>query len=775
MAQSTRKYQALLIVLLFALSVMSSCSGGGGGGGGGGIVPAAPAGLAVTVTKTDATHGTVTLHWNAAANAATYRVRYDYTSGLTKTSGLSYNAVITGTTFTTPEYPVNSAFYYIVTGVNSSGLEGPASAEISAKIAVPSQPATVMAMASSGTNTPHVNLNWTAVNEATSYNLYRDTVSTVTTTLVTGISGTTTSYVDSAVLNGTTYYYVMKGVNSFGLGPASPVTSATPTSDTPVSVTVSGKVAYEDKEYDRTDGFTGKTTFKAVRLADIEMVSASTSTSIASSATNSDGSYSFSIPSTYINTNMFVRVMSSATPAGSQQMNVKNWSDKIFSVKTSNFTLSGNTSIDLSIPVTSQADGAFNILDVMTSGFEFLNVYAAGSPVLNTLSLNAFWENDVSNGTYFCDDYGATYCPGGVGIYVLSDPFSSGDTDEFDDDVLFHEFGHFTTFNFSKDDSKGGPHYLNANDLDMRLTWSEGWGNFFQGAVKFWLNSADPSLISSKAGMPLSQYVDTVSGEAYLIVDVAAPEGAGSPYCYGDCIYSTNEVAVANVLWNHLTGTGNYGMQNIWDVIAGFKTSPPLATEPVNLELFYDRWKDLFGDPAASIYTNRLIYYSNDPYETDDLISTAQTFTVNGSAQNRRLYSSAAWPDSDKDYVMFTASNGATYTITTNNLLNGADTYLTLCDNVGTEIQIGSTTSDNTNTTTWVAGNGDSSCSGLQNYDCYNYYGWLDAPLNNTTNLASRIVWTAPGDGTYYVKISPSSNRPKSAGKYGSYSLSITK
>jgi len=31
--------------------------------------------------------------------------------------------------------------------------------------------------------------------------------------------------------------------------------------------------------------------------------------------------------------------------------------------------------------------------------------------------------------------------PGRIGIYVLSDPL--GDTDEFDDDVLWHEFGHF--------------------------------------------------------------------------------------------------------------------------------------------------------------------------------------------------------------------------------------------------------------------------------------------------------------------------------------------
>jgi hypothetical protein len=772
MAQSTGKHQALLIVLLVALSVLNGCGGDVSNTGGGGTIPGAPTGLTITVNKIDATHGTVTLHWNAAANAATYRVRYDYTSGLTKTTGISYGTIITGTSFTTPVYLINSTFYYIVTGVSSGGIEGPASAEISARIAAPSQPATVMAVASSGTNTPQVTVNWTAVNEAATYNIYKDTSPTVTTTpTMTGIAGTA-FWDNDSLSNGTTYYYVVKGVNSFGLGPASLVTSATPTSSTLTTVTVSGKVTYEDKEYDRTVGFTGVTAFKAVRFANVELVNASGTPILQAGRTSSDGSYSFSVPSTNIGTTMYVRVISSATPTGTQHMNVKDWGTNLFAVKTSNFTLSGNTSIDLSIPVTSQADGAFNILDVMTSGFQFINAFADPSATtLTNLSLNAFWQNDVSNGTYYCNQTDPTYCPGGTGIYVLSDPFGSGDTDEFDDDVLFHEFGHFTAANFSRDDSMGGPHYLNENDYDMRLTWSEGWGNFFQGAVKHWLSSNDPSLISSKTGVPLSQYVDNVVvGQPFLIVDVAAPEGPGSPYCYGSCYFSTNEISVANVLWNSMT---SYDMQNVWNVITGFKAS----SNVVNLEAFYDGWRILYGDPSSSIYTSRSIYYSNDGYEPDDAFASAQTVTV-GIPQQRTLYSSASATGFDADYIKFSATASTVYTITTDTLLNGADTYLTLYDQDGTTEILTSITRDNTSGTTWVAGDGQSNCTYPQNYDCYNYYngiGWVwQGVPNNATNLASGISWSPIASGTYYLKISPSSARPKSAGKYGSYTLSIT-
>jgi hypothetical protein len=401
----------------------------------------------------------------------------------------------------------------------------------------------------------------------------------------------------------------------------------------------------------------------------------------------------------------------------------------------------------------------------MTSGFQFINFHKGGSPAL---SLSAFWEYDVSNGTYYCGSYHATYCPGGAGIYVLSDPNGSGDTDEFDDDVLYHEFGHFTTANFSRDDSMGGPHYINANDLDMRLTWSEGWGNFFQGAVKFWLNRTDPPLISSAAGMPVSQYVDTSGGQAWLIVDVADPDdiGGGSPYCFDECIYSTNEIAVANVLWNHMTGSGNYGMQLVWDVISGFKSSHPSV---VNLEAFWDRWLAAANPDPIAIYQNRVIDYSNDAYEPDNLIASAATLTI-GVAQSRKLYSSILAPGVDSDFVKFVVTIPAIYTITTSSLINGADTSITLYDTNQAPVL----NNDNTNGKTWLGGSGMDYCSGLQNYDCYSYpSGVWQEVLNDTTNLASMIVTPTLSSGTYYIGITSSAAKPKSAGKYGSYFIKV--
>jgi endoglucanase len=64
--------------------------------------------------------------------------------------------------------------------------------------------------------TGQVNLSWTAGSGATSYNLYRSAQSggQPATPVVTGISGT--SYSDSGLNDGTTYYYKVAGVNASG-------------------------------------------------------------------------------------------------------------------------------------------------------------------------------------------------------------------------------------------------------------------------------------------------------------------------------------------------------------------------------------------------------------------------------------------------------------------------------------------------------------------------------------------------------------------------------
>jgi fibronectin type 3 domain-containing protein len=73
-----------------------------------------------------------------------------------------------------------------------------------------------------------VALSWTAVSGATSYNLKRATVSGGPYTTITSPTGT--SYTDTGVTNGTTYYYVVTAVNTQGESLPSSEANATPQS-----------------------------------------------------------------------------------------------------------------------------------------------------------------------------------------------------------------------------------------------------------------------------------------------------------------------------------------------------------------------------------------------------------------------------------------------------------------------------------------------------------------------------------------------------------------
>lgn len=98
-----------------------------------------------------------------------------------------------------------------------------------------------------------VSLNWSAATGATSYNIKRSTTAGGPyTTIATAVTGTT--YADTGLTNGTTYYYVVTAVNADGESGNSNEASATPTA--PAS---SGRalltihlVGGAEKEYDLT-------------------------------------------------------------------------------------------------------------------------------------------------------------------------------------------------------------------------------------------------------------------------------------------------------------------------------------------------------------------------------------------------------------------------------------------------------------------------------------------------------------------------------------------
>ncbi len=181
--------------------------------------PGAPTGLKATAGDQQ-----VSLTWNASAGADSYKV---YRS---TTPGGPYEYIDYSIAAGYEDWVVNgTTYYYVVTAANSSGESGYSNQASATPMPPPPPPAPTALTATAGDT--RVSLSWNASEGATSYNLKRATSSGGPYTLVSRISGT--SYTDTGLTNGTTYYYVVSAANSGGESPDSTQVSATPTGPPP--------------------------------------------------------------------------------------------------------------------------------------------------------------------------------------------------------------------------------------------------------------------------------------------------------------------------------------------------------------------------------------------------------------------------------------------------------------------------------------------------------------------------------------------------------------
>lgn len=185
---------------------------------GGGAVnpPAAPTGLTA-----NAGNGSVSLAWSASSGATSYAILRSTSSG----SGYTSIASTSGTSYVDATVSNGTTYYYVVTASNAGGASGnssQASATPTGGVTTPAAPTGLAATAGNAS----VALSWNASSGATSYTLLRSTTSGSGYASLATISGT--SYTDTGVSNGTTYYYVVRAANTAGTSGNSAPASAVP-------------------------------------------------------------------------------------------------------------------------------------------------------------------------------------------------------------------------------------------------------------------------------------------------------------------------------------------------------------------------------------------------------------------------------------------------------------------------------------------------------------------------------------------------------------------
>jgi beta-glucanase (GH16 family) len=181
--------------------------------------PPAPTGLMATAVASTQ----INLSWTASTGATSYNAK------AATVSGGPYATIATGittTTYSDMTAASGATTYYVVSAVNAGG-ESANSTQASATtpVSIPPAPTGLTATVPNGKG-GRINLAWNTSTGATSYHVKRATVSGGPyTTIATGVTATT--YNDSGLTSGTTYYYVVSAANSAGESANSNQASAT--------------------------------------------------------------------------------------------------------------------------------------------------------------------------------------------------------------------------------------------------------------------------------------------------------------------------------------------------------------------------------------------------------------------------------------------------------------------------------------------------------------------------------------------------------------------
>lgn len=232
-------------------------------------------------------------------------------------------------------------------------------------------------------------------------------------------------------------------------------------------------------------------TTEPVRFAEVAAINAADQEiQIGRSFTNANGDVTLNVPRS---TAFTLLLKASTVGSGGPNIEVKDspQTNKLYTIETINretgasFTSSANSlSLTITVPPIPLAPSAsglrgsaiFNILD---AGVRASATVATVRSPLEALTF--FWSPAVTFGSFFTDITSATFT--GPAVFINGGDSNLNNTDEFDDFVMFHEYGHFVASRVSVDRSLGGEHVFPDDTLYPSLAYSEGLANAFAGIV----------------------------------------------------------------------------------------------------------------------------------------------------------------------------------------------------------------------------------------------------------------------------------------------------
>lgn len=366
----------------------------------------------------------------------------------------------------------------------------------------------------------------------------------------------------------------------------------------PTLVTITGTADFESVPNDTSAGTGGRLLYasktnRPIRGATVQVLSSPGGAVLASGTTSSTGAYSLNIATPQ---SVIVRVRAemlrqNTVIGGNWNFTVRDntQGDTVYALDTAAFTpvagtntrnlraLSGQAGANTTYTA-ARAAGPFAILDVVHDAKDKV---LSASPNTTFPALQLMWSvnNQPASGNLATGLIGTSFYQFANGvhrIYILG--FADTDTDEYDRPVVAHEFGHYFQSAFSRDDSIGGSH-SGGQRLDMRVAFSEGWGNAWSGMA-----------------LASQYYTDSASAgqQGGFRIDLAANPGTNRGWF--------NEASVQYLMYQwHANGA--IGFTPIWNVLSGFAQNLPADGALSSIHYFAHKLKQAVPGQAGAIDT----------------------------------------------------------------------------------------------------------------------------------------------------------------------------
>lgn len=283
--------------------------------------------------------------------------------------------------------------------------------------------------------------------------------------------------------------------------------------------------------------------------------------------TGADGSYSFTDickddgpfgGALELYLRLYAEIVDPATKHKVVQVTDISYIDEIHEFNSGIFGNETGGSFPIDLELTADQSAALNIADGMYEAWKFASDRGgiAGSGEFLDLTADVQWEPGWTG-----DDR-----PLYAGLNTYYDPLfveitvgAVTDPDGWDESSFIHEYGHLMEHEYSCDESLGGPHSFDEILSDQEFAWSEGYANYFQGAVRSGrgfpeanlyidLNSAATPFPSGRLRGRVTDFEDWhINGFFTSTVD-----SAPGTVITTSLVSPRNEVAIAAMFWDLL-------------------------------------------------------------------------------------------------------------------------------------------------------------------------------------------------------------------------------